>query len=30
MTRVTFDPAAINVYVDDWRVTPKSQAQEAA
>ncbi|MBQ0749861.1 MAG: ABC transporter ATP-binding protein [Roseovarius sp.] len=30
MTRLTFDPAAINVYVDDWRVTPKSQAQEAA
>ncbi|WP_297540571.1 ABC transporter ATP-binding protein [Roseovarius sp.] len=30
MTRVTFDPAAINVYADDWRVTPKSQAQEAA
>jgi glycerol transport system ATP-binding protein len=30
MTRLTFDPAAINVYSDDWRVTPKSQAQEAA
>jgi len=24
MTRVAFDPAGINVYVDDWRVPPKS------
>ncbi|PWR03254.1 ABC transporter ATP-binding protein [Meridianimarinicoccus roseus] len=24
MTRVTFDPAGVNVYVDDWRVAPGS------
>ncbi|WP_417726358.1 ABC transporter ATP-binding protein [Roseovarius sp.] len=30
MTRLSFDPAAVNVYSDDWRVPPKSQAQEAA
>ncbi|QIE41552.1 ABC transporter ATP-binding protein [Rhodobacteraceae bacterium SC52] len=26
MTRVNFDPAGVNVYVDDWRVTPGSQS----
>ena len=24
MTRVTFDPAHVNVYADDWRVTPQT------
>lgn len=26
MTRVTFDPAAINVYRNDWRVAPQGEA----
>jgi len=26
MTRVVFDPVGINVYADDWRVQPRSQA----
>ena len=30
MTRVHFDPAHINVYADDWRVTPLSRNEEAA
>ncbi|SLN46674.1 sn-glycerol-3-phosphate import ATP-binding protein UgpC [Roseovarius gaetbuli] len=30
MTRLIFDPRAINVYADDWRVSPKSPAEEAA
>ena len=30
MTRVSFDPAAVNVYADDWRVTPRSLIGVAA
>jgi glycerol transport system ATP-binding protein len=30
MTRLIFDPKAINVYADDWRVSPKSPVEEAA
>ena len=30
MTRLVFDPRAINVYADDWRVSPRSPVEEAA
>ena len=30
MTRAILTPAAVNVYSDDWRVTPKSRLEEAA
>jgi glycerol transport system ATP-binding protein len=30
MTRVWFDPAHINVYANDWRVTPEAKLGEAA
>lgn len=30
LSRLTFDPARVNVYSDDWRVAPKSLSQEAA
>ncbi len=30
MRRATLAPAAVNVYSDDWRVTPKSRLEEAA
>jgi glycerol transport system ATP-binding protein len=29
MTRVTFDPAGINVYVNDWRVAPGGRQSDS-
>ena len=30
VTRIGFDPAAVNVYSDDWRVVPRSRIEVAA